>query len=206
MTKGIKVSCQHKRDIYTTIRNNNDLHLKAYYKNSCKILSRVITTAKKLHYNGLISNSNNKVKATWKVIRSISGRNNNKADIQFLKIDGKLTDNNVIIAESLNKYILIIADNIKRVTDGHITGCDPANHAKYMTQAFVNSFPKIYFNHTTYKEIESIIRSFKPKYSNGYDEILVKILKCSVPFISSPLAYICNRALVTGVFATRLKY
>jgi hypothetical protein len=73
----------------------------------------------------------------------------------------------------LNKYFLTIADNIKRVTNGHIIGCDPANHAKYMTQAFVTSFPKIYFNQTTYKEIESIIRSFKPKHSNGYDEISV---------------------------------
>jgi hypothetical protein len=109
-----------------------------------------------------------------------------------------------LIAESLNKYFLTIADNIKRVTNGHIIGCDTANHAKYMTKAFVK-FPKIYFNQTTYKEIESIIRSFKPKHSNGYDEISVKILKCSAPFISSTLAYICNRALVTGVFPTRLK-
>jgi hypothetical protein len=91
----------------------------------------------------LISNSNNKAKATWNAIKSISGRNNNKADIQFLKIDGKLTDNHVMIAESLNKYFLTIADNIKRVMNGHITGFDPANHVKYMTQAFVNSFPKL---------------------------------------------------------------
>jgi hypothetical protein len=52
----------------------------------------------------LISNSNNKVKATWSVIKSISGRSNNKADIQFLNIDGKLMDSHFMIAESLNKY------------------------------------------------------------------------------------------------------
>jgi hypothetical protein len=40
-----------------------------------------------------------------KDIKSISGRNNNKADIQFLKIDCKLTDNHVI-GETLNKYFL----------------------------------------------------------------------------------------------------
>jgi hypothetical protein len=43
-------------------------------------------------------------------------------------------------------------------------------------------------------------------HSKGYDEIPVKILKSSAPFISSPLAYICNKALETGVFPTRLKY
>jgi hypothetical protein len=104
MTKGIRVSCQHKRDLYATLRNNNDPNLKYHYKNYCNILSSVIKAAKNLHYSRLIANSNNKAKATWSVIKAISGRNNNKAYIQFLNIDGKLTDNHFMIAESLNKY------------------------------------------------------------------------------------------------------
>jgi hypothetical protein len=72
--------------------------------------------------------------------------------------------------------------------NGHTTGFHPATHLKYMSQAFVNPFPKINFKHTTSKEVESIIKSFKPMNSNGYEEILVKILK----IISSPLSYICN--------------
>jgi hypothetical protein len=55
--------------------------------------------------------------------------------------------------------------------NGHTTGFEPAKHLKYMSQALVNSFPKINFKHTTSKEVESIIKSFKPKFSNGYDEI-----------------------------------
>jgi hypothetical protein len=168
-------------------------------------LSSVIRAGKNLHYNRLVSNSNNKVKATWSVIKSISGRSNNKADIQFLNIDGKLTDNHFMIAESLNKYFLTIADNISNAMNGYTTGFDPAKHLKYMSQAFVNPFPKINFKHTTSKEVERIIGSLKPKFSNGYDEISVKILKISEPFISSPLSYICNRSFSTGVFPTRLK-
>ncbi|PNF41624.1 hypothetical protein B7P43_G10456 [Cryptotermes secundus] len=124
----------------------------------------------------------------------------------LLTNNGKLTDDHMMIAESLNKYFLTIADNIKRVTNRHATGTDSANHTKYMNQAFIRPFPKIHLNQTMYKEIESVIGSFKPKSSNGYDEISVKILKFTAPFISSPLAYICNRAFVTGVFPTRLKY
>jgi hypothetical protein len=74
-------------------------------------------------------------------------------------------------AESLNKYFLTIADNISNVTNGHTTGFDPAKYLKHMSQAFVNPFSKINFKHTTSKEVECTIGSFKPKYSNGYDEI-----------------------------------
>jgi hypothetical protein len=88
-----------------------------------------------------------------------------------------------MIAESLNKYFLTIADNISNATIGHTTGFDPAKHLKYMSQAFVNPFPKINFKHVTSKEVESIIGSFKPKFSNGYGEMSVKILKISAPLL-----------------------
>jgi hypothetical protein len=51
MTHGIKISCQHKRELYLTLRNSNDPNLKCYYKIYCKILSNVIKAAKNLHYN-----------------------------------------------------------------------------------------------------------------------------------------------------------
>jgi hypothetical protein len=39
-----------------------------------KILSKAIRAAKKLHYDKLISNSNNKIKATWNIIKTITGK------------------------------------------------------------------------------------------------------------------------------------
>jgi len=56
------------------------------------------------------------------------------------------------------------------------------------------------------KEIISIINSLKTKNSFGYDEIIPKILKISANYISSPLTYICNKAISAGVFPDRLKY
>jgi hypothetical protein len=46
------------------------------------------------------------------------------------------------------------------------------------------------------------------KLSNScdYDEIPSKLLIICSYYISSPLNYICNRALLTGVFPDRLKY
>jgi hypothetical protein len=56
------------------------------------------------------------------------------------------------------------------------------------------------------KEIEDIVSSLKTKDSHGYDGISTKILKQSIPYISSPLTYICNLMISTGIFPTRLKF
>jgi hypothetical protein len=44
------------------------------------------------------------------------------------------------------------------------------------------------------------------KNSHGYGEISVKVLKISFPFIISPLTYISNKPLFSGIFLDRLKY
>jgi len=49
-------------------------------------------------------------------------------------------------------------------------------------------------------------KSLKWKRSSGYDEVPSWIVKLSMPFILSPLIYICNKMLSTGVFPTRLKF
>jgi hypothetical protein len=56
------------------------------------------------------------------------------------------------------------------------------------------------------KEVENIIKSLKLKNCFGYDGISTKILKLSSLFISSPLTYICNKAVAQRIFPDHLKY
>jgi hypothetical protein len=51
-----------------------------------------------------------------------------------------------------------------------------------------------------------IIKSLRTKNTCGYYEISNQIIKLSAPFVISPLTYICNAVLSTGVFPDRLKY
>lgn len=44
------------------------------------------------------------------------------------------------------------------------------------------------------------------KNSHGHDGISTKTLKLSLSYSSSPLTYICNKMLATGIFPTRLKF
>jgi len=55
------------------------------------------------------------------------------------------------------------------------------------------------------KEITSIIKTLK-KNSHGFDEISIKLLQISAPYICSPLTYICNKSILSGNFPHRMKF
>jgi Notch-like protein len=77
----------------------------------------------------------------------------------------------------------------------------------YLLNRFHKPFPSIKFKNTSSKEIEKIINSLKIKASSGFDVVSTKIPKISAFFfISSPLSYICNKAMLSGTLPTRLKY
>ena len=76
----------------------------------------------------------------------------------------------------------------------------------YLKQIFARPFPRINLQPTTTKEITEIVKSLKSTNSHGYNEIPTKVLKLSLPFIISPLIYICNKSLLKGIFPTQLKF
>jgi hypothetical protein len=76
ITKGIKISCKRKRNLYTVYKHSNNPQVNEYYKKYCAILKKVIIDAKKLHYNRQIELSSNRVKTTWKIIKDITGKIN----------------------------------------------------------------------------------------------------------------------------------
>ena len=49
LTTGIKTSCNNKRKLYLLCKESNDFKLKKHYKEYCKLLTKVITLAKKLY-------------------------------------------------------------------------------------------------------------------------------------------------------------
>jgi exonuclease III len=204
ITPGIRNSCRHKRELYLLLRNKNDTKSKSYYKLYCRILSRVINAAKRMHYDGLIANSNNKMKATWNIVKSVTNGNSGSNIIQSLLINGNTFDNKQVIADSFQNYFLSITDKI--VSTYKNDDNREKNCIDYLYRAFKSPYPGILFDRTTTKEIQNIIKSLKSKNSYGYDGISVKILKMSSLCIAAPLNYICNRSILSGLFPTRLKY
>jgi len=62
LTKGNRISCRCKRELYLLTRNSSDMKLKHYYELCCRILSNVIKEVKRLNYNKQIINSHNTIK------------------------------------------------------------------------------------------------------------------------------------------------
>jgi hypothetical protein len=184
-------------------RYNNDIKVIKYYKHYCNILSKVIQAAKKNYYNKTIMESTNKMKTTWRIINAEQGKLKNDTDIESIKIDNKVITNTSQMAETFNKYFLTIANSI---SSGKNNQGNVQNSIKYLTNNSLGPIPNNNWQYTSTIEIKKIIISLRTKKSYGYDEVSIRILKLSAQFIISPLTYICNKSLNSGVFPDRLKY
>jgi exonuclease III len=200
ISTGIKISCQHKRDLYLLCKNINNPVLKNHYKLYCKVLTNVIKTAKKLYYNKCISKSKNSAKTLWNIVKTETKKESNKWSFPTDNVRRTLKEY-TDLANDFNSYFTSIND---RGTNDNIITIEPA--LKHLQNIFVRPFPNIKLIPVTSTEIKKIIKSLKWKNSHGYDEIPIRILKISLPFITSPLTHICNKSLNSGLFPTRLKY
>ena len=162
-----------------------------------------------MQYRKQILASQNKTKTTWNIVKSETRKKKKgKIDITSLNVNGRIIHNQQTTADSFNKYFSNVAE--KLIETKYMDKMNLTHNVTTLDKAIRNSskqlYPIIQFKHTSSKETEKIIKSLKTTNSQGFDEISAKILKWSAPFISSPLAYICNRSLETGIFPARLKY
>jgi hypothetical protein len=168
-------------------------------------LSNVIKEAKKMYYNTRILTSDNKCKATWNIIKEITGQQHTKTDLPVLKVDHKHITNPEEIAETFNNYFSLQGnDNIKPKSKSKLNNKTEAKD--YFSQDDkLYSSPLVLKTFST-KEISAIIKSIKTKNTYGYDEVSTKMLKIISNYITSPLTYICNKIILSGSFPDRLKY
>jgi len=88
ITKGIKISCQRERYLYSVYKNTNNPQLKAYYRKYNNVLKKVIISAKKLYYDKQIELSSNRVKTTWSIIKDLTGKN--ESTVTKMEINSEL--------------------------------------------------------------------------------------------------------------------
>jgi hypothetical protein len=200
ITTGIKISSQHKRDLYLLCRRIKNPALIDLHKTYCRILTNVIKTAKKLYYDKLILNSKNRAKTLWKIVKTETKKEGNE-DGPPLNNNGKTFEEYIDIGNNINTYFS--NTNVRPPTMYTLT-LDPA--LNYLYKVFIGPFPCIQLAPVTSKEIKEMIKSLKCKNPHGYDEIPMRVLKISLPFIISPITYVCNKSISTGLFPTCLKY
>ena len=194
-----------KRKFYLKYRQDDDPHFKLYYKKYCKVLTKVIKEAKKVHYDNKISKSYNKIKTTWSIIKKETGSKTQTDEPQSPKVNNIMIQNKKCIANVLNEYFTSVAQTIIDDLNNNKT---PTNISPlyYLGNKYTSTFKSIKWQYVSTAEIRKIIKSLKTKSSHGYDEISTRILKASMPYITSPLTYICNQSLAQGTFPDRMKF
>ena len=123
-----------------------------------------------------------------------------------MNIKDKLSNNPLAIANAFNTYFSFAAENL---LNKNFSGKNTINNndpISYLRQNFRQSSSTIKLSNTTTYEIGKIIHSLKCKNSYGCEEISSRILKVSAPYVLSPLMYIFDKILSTGIFPGRLKF
>lgn len=70
ITKGIKISCERKRELHTLTKQHScNQQIVSYYKRYSAILKKVIIKAKQLSNDEYIKKSKNKTKAMWNIVK-----------------------------------------------------------------------------------------------------------------------------------------
>jgi hypothetical protein len=75
--------------------------MKIHYRKYCKILTQVIKEAKHTHYNKQILESNNKLKAVWKIVKKETGKYSTEVT-PSIKINDNAIQNPKLLANSFS--------------------------------------------------------------------------------------------------------
>jgi hypothetical protein len=200
ITTGIKTSCKHKMFLYIMSKITNCSKIKAHYNQYCNLLRKVVTKAKAVYYNELLTSSTNKTRATWNIINKEMGLTPSKKIIQTEFKLGNETINVNQAAKTFNNYFINSVDEL-------ITQQPKTELAVFsLRESFPCKFPQIINIPITEAEVICTITSLKTKNSCGYDGLSNKILKLCGSHISKPLTYICNKSLSCGICPECLKY
>jgi hypothetical protein len=148
------------------------------------------------------------VKTAWNLTNIERGKGMKNQIIQLLNIGGETIAHHQAIADIFNRHFKMISDIINKnnIDKNHLAETHRNNQPHFIASAFHTSFPSMKLTCTTEKEISRKIKFFKHSHSFGYDEITTTILNACSPYITSPLNYICNRVLLTGIFPDGLKF
>ena len=176
ITKGIKVSCKRKRELFVLARSSTNYDLKLYYKKYCATLTKVICKAKKLYYDNLILSDKNKMKTTWQIINKEIGTSQHNGSISSVTKNDTIVTDQLKIANIFNNYFISVVDTINsdKIKDSTTSR---ENSRDYRYSLHRNPCTKINWKYVSTHEIERIIRSLESKTSSGYDELSNQVIK-----------------------------
>lgn len=182
-----------------TIRLTKDRALKQILKAQQKNFKSNIVAAKKDFIENKIKSSSNVCKSTWKVINSEI--KNNPVNIREIKIkkDGVTFSDPYAVSEIFNDYFVDAVDKfiVPHVFDQTL--------GKTLLIDNIGAGTKFYIKPVDEIELDQIITSFSNKFSSGFDEVPMPVIKGAKQFLIKPLMHVINSSFISGIFPEKLK-
>ena len=163
LTKSL-LKCIKKKDrLYKHFCQYSNESNERKFKTYRNKLNAILKKAKKQFYCDMLNRNRNNLSVVWKIINCLFGRQKKELPSYFMKNDGKLIDNQLIV-EEFNSFFSNIASNIK------------ANYVQKSNHHFSFYLPgkcetSIFFNPTNEIEILGVVKQLKSCKSVGFDGI-----------------------------------
>ena len=207
LTNGILTSIKSKDIQYTKLvkekKKTKKVTLQNNYKTYRNILNKTIRLAKSNYWSAKFEEAKGNIKDTWKQIRNILNKNDNKLDFpkSFILNDGQEISNDHMIANSFNTYFTNIGPSLANDMTNH-TG----NAMSYLKRSkYKPPCGSLLLYPTSDEELLNTVKQLKNKNSCGIDCISPTLLKTSIYCIIEPLKTIINASLSMGQFPRAFK-
>ena len=167
------------------------------YRNKFNSLKR---KQKQTYYAELFQKYSNDIRNTWKLLRSIIGKSNDKSSIsEKFKLNNDIISDSKIIANSFCKYFSNIGNTFASII--------PQPNKPFDTYLPKERASKksIYLAPTDPFEILTLIKSLKPKKSTGHDNISALFIKNNKDTLSKPISIILNKSIESGTVPNACK-
>ena len=150
------------------------------------------------YYKNLFAKHRDNMKATWKIVNKLLGKNK-KSGCKSLIVNNETITDPSIIANSFNTYFTNVAADIR-------------NKLPQPTKNFREFLPQngsqlsFFFTPTDPYETERTISKLKSKTSTGIDKKPTIVLKHLPDNFLCALSFVFNRSMAEGVFPKQFKH
>ena len=199
-TPGIYKSRARLYELYGLKKHRFDITFLEYVKNYSKLFKKICVIAKSNFLSATIKNSNNKVKATWKIINNETGKSNKQENQLEIMVDNKLVTKAADIAEVFNEFFASIPSTTTRSLSSSPSKAENLLHSSVPKCSHVFSF-----DHVTPRDVVNVFNSLKSKNTGDYWGISIKLLSNIIDIVAPCLAVTFNKCVDSGTFPDLMK-
>lgn len=197
ITENLKKNKNDLIELNNLVKESGSEVLKTQLKEKTQQYKLNVMSAKRNYYSDKVKNSENISKTVWEIINKETRKT--PANLQqnhVLKLGNCEISNPLHVANSFNNFFVSIIENMLD---------DRSNQAVGSMKESNKQIPTFRCPPIDESDLNKIIDALKNKWSSGFDEVPIKIIKYAKESLLKPLKHIINSSFISGIFPKQLK-